>query len=71
MSSVKQRLLSAIAEAPDSRLEQLLMIVESWPSDDIPSMPDSKIFSILNALAQLTPSITDPIAWQDSIRRDR
>lgn len=71
MSSVKQRLLSAIAEAPDSCLEQLLTIVESWPRNDIPSISDSKIFSILNSLAQLTPFITDPIAWQDSIRCDR
>ena len=71
MSPVKQRLLNAIDEAPDSCLEELLTIVEAWPSPDRPSIPSTKIFSILNALAQLTPSISDPIAWQDSLRCDR
>ena len=30
MPSLKQRLLSAIEDAPDFKLEKLLMILESW-----------------------------------------
>lgn len=33
MSPVKQRLLSAIENAPDSKLEELLIILESWDRD--------------------------------------
>lgn len=33
MSPVKQRLLSAIENAPDYKLEELLIILESWDQD--------------------------------------
>ena len=33
MSQVKQRLLSAIEQAPDVQLEKLLVILESWKID--------------------------------------
>ena len=36
MSSLKERLLSAIEDAPDFKLEKLLMILESWDYDQMP-----------------------------------
>ena len=36
MPSLKQRLLSAIEDAPDSKLEKLLMILESWDHGQMP-----------------------------------
>ena len=35
MPSLKQRLLSAIEDAPDFKLEKLLMILESWDHDQM------------------------------------
>jgi hypothetical protein len=73
MSPVKQRLLEAIANAPDSQIEALLAVIETW-ADRNPSIPESrgsKIAAIFDQLAQLSPSITDPIAWQNEVRQDR
>ena len=36
MPSLKERLLSAIEDAPDFKLEKLLMILESWDYDQMP-----------------------------------
>lgn len=43
MSSVKQRLLSAIENAPDYRLEELLIILESWDHDGSWTVPDHRM----------------------------
>jgi hypothetical protein len=71
MSPVKQRLLDAIENAPDSQLEALLAVIETWDSQPTSGHQSSEIASILDQLAQLRPSITDPIAWQNDVRQER
>jgi hypothetical protein len=73
MSPVKQRLLDAIENAPDSQIEALLAVIETWDNHNTSTSESrgSKIASILDQLAQLSPSITDPIAWQNDVRQER
>jgi hypothetical protein len=73
MSPAKQRLLDAIEHAPDSQIEVLLAVIETWGNHN-QSMPENRGFeiaSILDQLAQLSPSIIDPIAWQNDVRQER
>ena len=72
MSPVKQRLLDAIENIPDFQVEKLLVVVETWGSSTLSSTDRrAEIASIFDRIAQLKPSITDPIAWQNEIRQER
>ena len=74
MSTIKQRLLDAIARSPIAELENTLIFLENrltlnQPDKDYPA----KAVNILNQLAQLNAcaNIEDPIAWQTDLRTDR